>query len=50
VNRRLRFGGAMSFASPFPEVDIPSTNVYDYMFGFIDDEHLDRYRSFISTG
>ncbi len=23
----------MSFASPFPEVDIPSTSVYDYLFG-----------------
>ena len=25
--------GAMSFASPFPEVDIPSTSVYDFLFG-----------------
>ncbi|HJT95641.1 MAG TPA: 4-coumarate--CoA ligase family protein [Mycobacterium sp.] len=32
----------MSFASPFPEVDIPSTNVYDYLFGRIDDADLDR--------
>jgi hypothetical protein len=32
----------MSFASPFPEVEIPSTNVYDYLFGGIDDAHLDR--------
>ena len=32
----------MSFASPFPEVEIPSTSVYDYLFGGIDDDHLDR--------
>jgi acyl-CoA synthetase (AMP-forming)/AMP-acid ligase II len=32
----------MSFASPFPEVDIPSTSVYDFLFGDIDDTHLDR--------
>ncbi|MEO3757150.1 4-coumarate--CoA ligase family protein [Mycobacterium sp. B14F4] len=32
----------MSFASPFPEVDIPSTSVYDYLFGDIADEDLDR--------
>jgi acyl-CoA synthetase (AMP-forming)/AMP-acid ligase II len=32
----------MSFASPFPEVDIPSTNVYDFLFGGIDDADLDR--------
>jgi acyl-CoA synthetase (AMP-forming)/AMP-acid ligase II len=32
----------MSFASPFPEVDIPSTSVYDYLFGGIDDADLDR--------
>jgi acyl-CoA synthetase (AMP-forming)/AMP-acid ligase II len=32
----------MSFASPFPEVEIPSTSVYDYLFGGIDDAHLDR--------
>ena len=32
----------MSFASPFPEVDIPSTSVYDYLFGSIDDADLDR--------
>ncbi len=34
--------GTMSFASPFPEVDIPSTSVYDYLFGRIDDADLDR--------
>ena len=28
----------MSFASPFPEVDIPSTSVYDYLFGDLDDD------------
>jgi acyl-CoA synthetase (AMP-forming)/AMP-acid ligase II len=32
----------MSFASPFPEVDIPSTSVYDFLFGEIDDADLDR--------
>jgi acyl-CoA synthetase (AMP-forming)/AMP-acid ligase II len=32
----------MSFASPFPEVDIPSTSIYDYLFGSIDDADLDR--------
>jgi len=32
----------MSFASPFPEVDIPSTSVYDYLFGSVDDADLDR--------
>jgi len=32
----------MSFASPFPEVEIPSTGVYDFLFAGIDDAHLDR--------
>ena len=32
----------MSFASPFPEVEIPSTSVYDYLFGAIDDADVDR--------
>jgi acyl-CoA synthetase (AMP-forming)/AMP-acid ligase II len=32
----------MSFASPFPEVEIPSTSVYDYLFGDIEDADLDR--------
>jgi acyl-CoA synthetase (AMP-forming)/AMP-acid ligase II len=32
----------MSFASPFPEVDIPSTSVYDFLFGSVDDTDLDR--------
>lgn len=32
----------MSFASPFPEVDIPSTSVYDYLFGGIAEADLDR--------
>jgi acyl-CoA synthetase (AMP-forming)/AMP-acid ligase II len=32
----------MSFSSPFPEVDIPSTSVYDYLFGDIDEADLDR--------
>ena len=32
----------MSFASPFPEVDIPTASVYDYLFGGIDEADLDR--------
>jgi acyl-CoA synthetase (AMP-forming)/AMP-acid ligase II len=32
----------MSFASPFPEVDIPSTSVYEFLFGDIDDADADR--------
>src|SRR3954452_15558057 len=32
----------MSFASPFPEVEIPSTNVSDFLFAGIDDTHLAR--------
>src|SRR6476661_6418470 len=32
----------MSFASPFPEVEIPSTGVYDFLFTCIDDADLDR--------
>ena len=32
----------MSFASPFPEVDIPSTNVYDFLFAGIGDADLAR--------
>jgi len=32
----------MSFASPFPEVEIPSTSVYDFLFADVDDTHLDR--------
>ena len=32
----------MSFASPFPEVDIPSASVYDFLFDRIDDADLDR--------
>jgi acyl-CoA synthetase (AMP-forming)/AMP-acid ligase II len=32
----------MSFASPFPEVEIPSSSVYDYLFGGINDADLDR--------
>ncbi|MCV7300506.1 4-coumarate--CoA ligase family protein [Mycobacterium barrassiae] len=32
----------MSFASPFPEVDIPSASVYDYLFADIDEADLDR--------
>jgi non-ribosomal peptide synthetase component E (peptide arylation enzyme) len=32
----------MSFASPFPEVDIPTASVYEYLFGGIDEADLDR--------
>src|ERR1700730_16461255 len=32
----------MSFASPFPEVEIPSTSVYDFLFADVDDADLDR--------
>lgn len=32
----------MSFASPFPEVDIPSKSIYDFLFADIDDADLDR--------
>src|SRR6202022_3161058 len=32
----------MSFASPFPEVEIPSKNVYDFLFAEVDDADLDR--------
>ncbi|MGX9790688.1 4-coumarate--CoA ligase family protein [Mycobacterium sp. MMS18-G62] len=32
----------MSFSSPFPEVEIPSTSVYDYLFDGIDDVDLGR--------
>ncbi len=32
----------MSFASPFPDVDIPDTSVYEYLFGNIDDADADR--------
>lgn len=32
----------MSFASPFPDVDIPDVSVYDYLFGNIDDADGDR--------
>lgn len=32
----------MSFASPFPEVDIPSASVYGYLFGRLNDSDADR--------
>jgi acyl-CoA synthetase (AMP-forming)/AMP-acid ligase II len=32
----------MSFASPFPEVDIPSSSVYDFLFDGVDEADLDR--------
>jgi acyl-CoA synthetase (AMP-forming)/AMP-acid ligase II len=32
----------MSFSSPYRDVDIPETSVYDYLFGGIDDAAMDR--------
>ncbi len=32
----------MSFASPFPEVDIPTASVYEYLFAGLDDADVDR--------
>ncbi|MET0454680.1 MAG: 4-coumarate--CoA ligase family protein [Mycobacterium sp.] len=32
----------MSFASPYPQVQIPTTSVYDYLFGDLDDTDGDR--------
>src|SRR5215218_1478521 len=32
----------MSFASPFPEVEIPSSSIYDFLFGRVDEADLDR--------
>jgi acyl-CoA synthetase (AMP-forming)/AMP-acid ligase II len=32
----------MSFASPFPQVQIPTTSVYDYLFGDLSDEDAGR--------
>ncbi|MGB6180140.1 MAG: 4-coumarate--CoA ligase family protein [Rhodococcus sp. (in: high G+C Gram-positive bacteria)] len=32
----------MSFRSPFPDVEIPEKNVYDFLFGDLTDEDLDR--------
>jgi acyl-CoA synthetase (AMP-forming)/AMP-acid ligase II len=32
----------MSFASPFPDVEIPSTSIYDFLFADIDDAAMDR--------
>src|SRR3954468_17039653 len=32
----------MSFASPFPAVEIPAVSVYEYLFGNIDDADVDR--------
>ncbi|MHA0286514.1 4-coumarate--CoA ligase family protein [Mycobacterium sp. C3-094] len=42
----------MSFSSPFPEVDIPTASVYDYLFSGLtgpDTEHLDRVALIDST-
>jgi len=36
------FDRYMSFASPFPEVDIPSASVYGYLFGRLNDSDADR--------
>jgi acyl-CoA synthetase (AMP-forming)/AMP-acid ligase II len=32
----------MSFASPFPEVEIPSSSIYDFLFGRVDEADLDQ--------
>ena len=32
----------MSFSSPFPEVDIPTASVYDYLFDDLHDHDADR--------
>lgn len=32
----------MSFSSPFPQVPIPTTSVYDYLFGAVEDADADR--------
>ena len=32
----------MSFASPFPDVDIPTVSVYEYLFADVDDADADR--------
>mgnify|MGYP005607192353 FL=1 len=32
----------MSFPSPFPEVHIPTTSIYDYLFAELDDADADR--------
>ncbi|WP_344125331.1 AMP-binding protein, partial [Mycolicibacterium murale] len=32
----------MTFASPYPEVDIPETGVYDYLFGDLTEADADR--------
>jgi len=32
----------MTFSSPFPDVEIPDLSVYDFLFGSIADEELDR--------
>src|SRR6478736_6901795 len=39
----------MSFASPFPQVQIPSTSLYDYLFGELADEDADRV-ALVDTG
>ncbi|MDT5081726.1 MAG: hypothetical protein QOJ80_6363, partial [Mycobacterium sp.] len=32
----------MSFSSPFPQVQIPTTSVYDYLFAEVDADDADR--------
>jgi acyl-CoA synthetase (AMP-forming)/AMP-acid ligase II len=32
----------MSFTSPFPDIQIPTTNLYEYLFGDLSDEDADR--------
>lgn len=38
----LSNGGAMSFASPFPDVEIPDVSLYEFLFGSIADADLER--------
>ena len=32
----------MPFQSPYPAVDIPDVTVYDYLFGDLSDDNLER--------
>ena len=32
----------MSFSSPFPQVHVPTTNLYDYLFADLDDQDAER--------
>ena len=37
----LTNGGAMSFTSPFPDVEIPNLSVYDFLFSTIEEADMD---------